>query len=59
MSRGGDVERTILKVVLAYSRRSGWFVDTRPSVGWYTYPSHSLRGSQTWIKDDIVWSSLY
>jgi hypothetical protein len=34
MSRGGDVARTILKVVLAYARRGGQLVDSRPSVGW-------------------------
>jgi hypothetical protein len=34
MSRGGDVARTILKVVLTYARRGGRFVDSRPSVGW-------------------------
>ena len=38
----GDVARTILKVVPAYARRSGGFVDTHPSVRWDTYPSHSL-----------------
>ena len=32
MSPGGDVARTILKVVLDYTRRDGWFVDYRPSV---------------------------
>ena len=34
MSRGGDVARTILKVVLDYARRGGRFVYCRPSVGW-------------------------
>ena len=34
--------RTILKVVPAYARHSGWFVDARPSVRWYTYSSHAL-----------------
>jgi hypothetical protein len=34
MSRRGDVVRMILKVVLAYARRGGRFVDCRPSVGW-------------------------
>jgi hypothetical protein len=34
MSRGGDVVRTILKVVLDYARRGGRFFDCRPSVGW-------------------------
>ena len=38
----GDVARTILKVVPTYARRSGWFVDARPSIRWYTYPSHAL-----------------
>ena len=50
----GDVARTILKVVPAYARRSGGFVDTRPSVRWYTYPSHALmcnvRGPRARIK---------
>ncbi len=49
-----DVARTILKVVPAYARRSEGFVDTRPSVRWYTYPSHSLmcklRGSRAQIR---------
>ena len=34
MSRGGGVARTILKVVLAYARRGGRLVYSRPSVGW-------------------------
>ena len=34
MSRGGDVARTILKVVLAYVRRGGRLAGCRPSVGW-------------------------
>uniref|UniRef100_A0A2N9F2S3 Uncharacterized protein n=1 Tax=Fagus sylvatica TaxID=28930 RepID=A0A2N9F2S3_FAGSY len=51
MSRGGDVARTILKIVLAYARRGGRFVDCRPSVGWSSWQSKEIMSSVHWMVD--------
>jgi hypothetical protein len=50
MSRGGgNVSRTMHKVVLAYARRRARCVYIRLLVWWYTHPCHSFNVRRTML----------